>query len=423
MTGGIYFGPSETHGTGDEETASQSMVYSAGEVKRIVRLAAEAARGRGNRLTSVDKANVLEPSRLWRRTAAAVMAQEFPDVHYDVVLVDAMAMHLINRPADFDVVVTGNLFGDILTDAASMLPGSLGLLPSASIGSSGPGLYEPIHGSAPDLAGQGVANPLATILAAAMLFRHSLGRDDVAEAIESAVGRTLADGLRTADLARGGGEVLGTEAMTDAVMSVWGPVGGFDRHDDLRAAGQRPGGARRGHRGGGLPAAIARGVVGPHPARPAARQAAGLVDHGGAVRHGAVGSPAGHHPAFCPRLVLGPARIPVDDADAAGRSSHAVLDVLCLHPAALRVDHDGVAVLSILQHHDPGLREPVHPDAGGDRGGHQTLPGTLRQDPGRAVGVRLFALPRPRAIGFAIGANRGAAVGGQQRQPADLFLC
>ncbi len=218
LTGGIYFGPSETYGSGDDETASQSMVYSAGEVKRIVRLAAAAARDRSNRLTSVDKANVLEPSRLWRRTAAAVMAEEFPDVRYDVVLVDAMAMHLINRPADFDVVVTGNLFGDILTDAASMLPGSLGLLPSASIGSSGPGLYEPIHGSAPDIAGQGIANPLATILAAAMMFRHSLGREDVATAIETAVSQTLGDGLRTGDLARGQGDVLGTEAMTDAVI-------------------------------------------------------------------------------------------------------------------------------------------------------------------------------------------------------------
>ena len=132
-----------------------------------------AARGRRGKLTSVDKANVLEVSRLWRSVAADVVAKEFSDLQYDVVLVDSMAMHLISRPRDFDVVVTGNMFGDILTDEASMLPGSLGLLPSASLGDSGPGLYEPIHGSAPDIAGQGIANPLATILASAMLLRPS----------------------------------------------------------------------------------------------------------------------------------------------------------------------------------------------------------------------------------------------------------
>ena len=193
------------------------MVYSVGEVERIVRLAAKAAQGRDNRLTSVDKANVLEPSRLWRRVAARVMAEEFPDVQYDVVLVDAMAMHLINRPRDFDVVVTGNMFGDILTDEASMLPGSLGMLPSASLGDSGPGLYEPIHGSAPDIAGKDMANPLATILAAAMLLRHSLGLNAEAEAIEAAVEKVLADGLRTADIARGA-EAIGTKAMGAAVV-------------------------------------------------------------------------------------------------------------------------------------------------------------------------------------------------------------
>jgi 3-isopropylmalate dehydrogenase len=145
------------------------------------------------------------------------MAEEFPDVRYDVVLVDAMAMHLINRPRDFDVVVTGNLFGDILTDEASMLPGSLGMLPSASLGSSGPGLYEPIHGSAPDIAGRGIANPLATILAAAMLLRHSLALTAEAEAVEAAVARVLGDGLRTADIARGG-HAIGTEPMGSAVV-------------------------------------------------------------------------------------------------------------------------------------------------------------------------------------------------------------
>ncbi|MDV6033302.1 MAG: 3-isopropylmalate dehydrogenase [Phycisphaera sp. RhM] len=218
LTGGIYFGESSRSGSGKDETASQAMVYSVGEVERIVRLAAQAAKGRDNRLTSVDKANVLEPSRLWRQTAARVMAEEFPEVEYDVVLVDAMAMHLINRPSDFDVVVTGNMFGDILTDEASMLPGSLGMLPSASLGSDGPGLYEPIHGSAPDIAGKGIANPLATILAAAMLLRHSLNADAEAVAIETAVGDVLAAGLRTADIARGGPSVS-TEAMGDAVVN------------------------------------------------------------------------------------------------------------------------------------------------------------------------------------------------------------
>jgi 3-isopropylmalate dehydrogenase len=180
-------------------------------------LAAIAARGRKNRLTSVDKANVLEPSRLWRQVAARVMAEEFPDVQYDVVLVDSMAMHLINRPKDFDVVVTGNMFGDILTDEASMLPGSLGMLPSASLGSDGPGLYEPIHGSAPDIAGKNIANPLATILAVAMLLRHSLNLDAEAESVESAVSQVLKDGLRTADIARGS-QAIGTSEMGAAVI-------------------------------------------------------------------------------------------------------------------------------------------------------------------------------------------------------------
>lgn len=217
LTGGVYFGESGRSGSGSEEAAFQSMVYSVSEVERIVRIAAKAAQGRDNRLTSVDKANVLEPSRLWRQVAARVMAEEFPDVTYDVVLVDAMAMHLINRPKDFDVVVTGNLFGDILTDEASMLPGSLGMLPSASVGDTGPGLYEPIHGSAPDIAGKNIANPLATILAAAMLLRHSLQLETEAAAIEAAVAQALADGLRTADIARGA-DSLGTEAMGAAVV-------------------------------------------------------------------------------------------------------------------------------------------------------------------------------------------------------------
>ena len=218
LTGGIYFGEAGRSGEAEEEAAFQSMVYSVSEVERIVRLGAKAAQGRQNRLTSVDKANVLEPSRLWRQVAARVMREEFPDVEYDVVLVDAMAMHLINRPRDFDVVVTGNMFGDILTDEASMLPGSLGMLPSASLGAGGPGLYEPIHGSAPDIAGQDIANPLATILAAAMLLRHSLQLSEEADAVEfHAVAQVLSDGLRTADIARGS-EAIGTVAMGEAVI-------------------------------------------------------------------------------------------------------------------------------------------------------------------------------------------------------------
>lgn len=218
LTGGIYFGASgkEAHPSG--ESAFNMMVYSTGEIERIVRLAGEAARGRRKKVTSVDKANVLEVSRLWRKTFERVMKAEFPDVQIENVLVDAMAMHLISRPRSFDVVVTENLFGDILTDEGSMLPGSMGMLPSASIGSSGPGLYEPIHGSAPDIAGKGIANPLATILAVAMLLRHSLKREAEAVAIEQAVDRILAKGHRTADLAAGGASV-GTVEMGSMVLA------------------------------------------------------------------------------------------------------------------------------------------------------------------------------------------------------------
>ena len=214
LTGGIYFGDSSL--SDDGNVATSVMKYSVGEIERIVRMAAQAARHRSGRLTSVDKANVLEVSRLWRRTAARVMTDEFPDVEYEVVLVDAMAMHLISRPRDFDVVVTGNLFGDILTDEGSMLPGSLGMLPSASLGDQQPGLYEPIHGSAPDIAGQDLANPLATILAAAMALRHSLHLEDEAAAVEQAVESVLDSGMRTKDIAAGG-KFFGTAAMGAAV--------------------------------------------------------------------------------------------------------------------------------------------------------------------------------------------------------------
>jgi len=203
LTGGIYFGQSgrRPHASGEE--AYSEMVYSTGEVERIVRLAGVAARNRKGKLTSVDKANVLEVSRLWRTAAGNVVNTEFSDLEYENVLVDAMAMHLISRPRDFDVVVTGNMFGDIITDEGSMLTGSLGMLPSASLGEDGPGLYEPIHGSAPDIAGKGIANPLATILASAMLLRHSLGLEAAAARIERAVDAVLDAGHRTADIACG----------------------------------------------------------------------------------------------------------------------------------------------------------------------------------------------------------------------------
>lgn len=219
LTGGIYFGPS---GLSDDGTRAHStMVYTTAEVERIVRLAADAARLRSGRLTSVDKANVLEVSRLWRRVSARVMADEYPDVDYDVVLVDAMAMFVVSRPSEFDVVVTSNMFGDILTDEASMLPGSLGMLPSASLGESGPGLFEPVHGSAPDIAGTGQANPLATILAAAMALRHALGLAEEATAVEAAVSAVIESGLRTADIAAGG-PAVSTAAMGRAVVDALG---------------------------------------------------------------------------------------------------------------------------------------------------------------------------------------------------------
>lgn len=218
LTGGLYFGKSAREKDASGEVAYNTMIYSTHEVERIVRLAAQAARGRKKKVTSVDKANVLEVSRLWRQVFERVMKEEFPDVAYEHVLVDAMAMYLISKPTKFDVVVTENMFGDILTDEGSMLPGSLGLLPSASLGDPGPGLYEPIHGSAPDIAGKGIANPLATILAAAMLLRHSLNLETEAAAIEAAVNKVLSDGHRTADL-MGTSAPKSTTEMGDLVVA------------------------------------------------------------------------------------------------------------------------------------------------------------------------------------------------------------
>lgn len=217
LTGGLYFGESGRRAHPSGEEAWNVMIYSTGEIERVVRVAADAARKRRGKLTMVDKANVLEVSRLWRQVSERVVKTEYPDLQYNVVLVDAMAMHLISKPREFDVVVTENLFGDILTDEASMLPGSLGLLPSASIGASGPGLFEPIHGSAPDIAGKNVANPLATILAAAMMLRYSMEMNAEADAIEDAVNRVLTAGHRTKDIA-GTGLSISTTAMGDIVV-------------------------------------------------------------------------------------------------------------------------------------------------------------------------------------------------------------
>ncbi len=214
LTGGIYFGERGRREGG--HTAYDTMVYSEAEVERVVRVAFKLARQRRGKVTSVDKANVLETSRLWRQTATRV-AREFPDVTFEHLLVDACAMHLIRRPATFDVIVTSNMFGDILTDEASMLTGSLGMLPSASLAEGKLGLYEPIHGTAPDIAGKGIANPIGAILSAALLLRYSLGLDQEAKAIENAVDRVLARGYRTQDIAEADSEIVSTSVMGDLI--------------------------------------------------------------------------------------------------------------------------------------------------------------------------------------------------------------
>jgi 3-isopropylmalate dehydrogenase len=216
LTGGIYFG--DKHRTATE--AVDVCRYTVVEIERVVRLAAGLARQRRRKLTSIDKANVLETSRLWRSVVERLLPSEFPDVFYEHMLVDSAAMHLIKKPRDFDVIVTENMFGDILTDEASVLAGSLGMLPSASLGSTmRGGLYEPIHGSAPDIAGRGIANPYATIMSAAMLLRYSLQLASEALGLEAAVSQAIVGGALPADLAAAGGKSVTTQAAGDAVLA------------------------------------------------------------------------------------------------------------------------------------------------------------------------------------------------------------
>jgi 3-isopropylmalate dehydrogenase len=216
LTGGIYFGEKQRTAT----EATDVCRYTVTEIERVVRAAAVLARARRRKLTSVDKANVLETSRLWRSVVERIMPAEFSDVAFEHMLVDSAAMHLLRRPRDFDVIVTENMFGDILTDEASMLAGSMGLLPSASLGESGRGgLFEPIHGSAPDIAGRGIANPYGAILSAAMLLRYALKLESEARLLEAAVSRAIESGVLPADLAPGGKSAATTRAAGDAVLA------------------------------------------------------------------------------------------------------------------------------------------------------------------------------------------------------------
>ena len=223
LTGDIYFGePRGRRKTADgEDEGFDTMHYRVSEVRRIARVGFETARKRRKKLCSVDKANVLDTSILWREVVTT-MASDFPDVALTHMYVDNAAMQLVRNPKQFDVIVTGNIFGDILSDEASMLAGSIGMLPSASLAADGKGLYEPIHGSAPDIAGQDKANPLAMILSLAMMFRYTFARTDIADRIERAVGTVLAKGLRTADIALAGEKIIGTNAMGAAVAVALG---------------------------------------------------------------------------------------------------------------------------------------------------------------------------------------------------------
>ena len=215
LTGGIYFGRKSRTALEAEDVCS----YTSDEIERVTRVAGRLAMGRRRRIVSVDKANVLETSRLWRSVVERVIAEEFSEVQLEHMLVDAAAMHLIRRPASFDVLLTENMFGDILTDEAAMLAGSLGLLPSASLGEGTTGMYEPIHGSAPDIADRGIANPYGTILSAAMLLRHSLGLESEARIVEDAVRAALEAGVRTADIAASGVAAVGSREAGDAVIA------------------------------------------------------------------------------------------------------------------------------------------------------------------------------------------------------------
>ena len=217
LTGGVYFGDHKTENNGTEDVATDIMTYSEHEIRRIGKIGFETARKRRKKLTSVDKANVLDTSRLWRKIMHE-LKEEYPDVEYEDMLVDNCAMQIVKNPAQFDVIVTENMFGDILSDEASMITGSIGMIPSSSLGDTTVGVYEPIHGSAPDIAGKNIVNPTACILSAAMMLRYSFNMAKEADAIEAAVGAVLDKGFRTADNQSDGCTVLGTTEITDKIL-------------------------------------------------------------------------------------------------------------------------------------------------------------------------------------------------------------